>query len=114
MSNFKKATVSAVRDTEAVDGLLTGDHWVPVYEQPLFTPKKLKMVCIGAGYSGLMLAHKVKWELKLDHFLDLTIYEKNHDIGGTWLENVYPGVAWFVECIPRLETQMTDMDQCSS
>jgi cation diffusion facilitator CzcD-associated flavoprotein CzcO len=29
----------------------------------------------------------------LDSFMDLTIYEKNADVGGTWLENRYPGVA---------------------
>lgn len=27
-------------------------------------------------------------------FVDLTIYEKNQDVGGTWLENRYPGIAW--------------------
>ncbi|KAF7629455.1 hypothetical protein AFLA_013169 [Aspergillus flavus NRRL3357] len=26
-------------------------------------------------------------------FLDLTIYEKNPEVGGTWFENIYPGVA---------------------
>ncbi|KAJ4229257.1 hypothetical protein NW757_014067 [Fusarium falciforme] len=28
-----------------------------------------------------------------DSFIDLAIYEKNPDVGGTWLENRYPGVA---------------------
>lgn len=79
-----------------INGGHDASNWVPVLENPLFTPRKLRVVCIGAGYSGLMLAHKIKWEQKLDDFLDLTIYEKNHDVGGTWLENVYPGVAWLV------------------
>jgi hypothetical protein len=96
MPAFKTEVSPGAHQTNDVDGLHDESHWVPIYEQPLFTPKKLRMVCIGAGYSGLMLAYKIKWELKLDNFLDLAIYEKNHGIGGTWLENVYPGVAWLV------------------
>ncbi|KAE8379064.1 putative flavin-binding monooxygenase [Aspergillus bertholletiae] len=57
-----------------------------------FSPRKLRVVCIGAGISGLTIAYKLKHEKPLD-FVDLTIYEKNSEIGGTWLENVYPGVA---------------------
>ncbi|WPH02915.1 Hypothetical protein R9X50_00578500 [Acrodontium crateriforme] len=64
-----------------------------VVEHAAFEPRKLRVVCVGAGYSGLILAHKFKHEMKIDHFADLCIYEKNHDIGGTWLENRYPGVA---------------------
>ncbi|PWY76999.1 FAD/NAD(P)-binding domain-containing protein [Aspergillus heteromorphus CBS 117.55] len=56
-----------------------------------FTPRKLKIVCIGAGFSGLILAHKLQHEQPLD-FVDFTIYEKNQEVGGTWFENIYPGV----------------------
>lgn len=65
-----------------------------IQEQPAFTRRKLKIVCIGAGYSGLTLAHKIMHEHKLEDVLDLTIYEKNADVGGTWYENRYPGAAW--------------------
>lgn len=64
-----------------------------IVEQPAFAPRKLRIVCIGAGYSGLTLAHKLKHELKLDSQFDFTIYEKNADVGGTWWENRYPGAA---------------------
>jgi cation diffusion facilitator CzcD-associated flavoprotein CzcO len=60
-----------------------------------FTPRKLRVVCIGAGFSGLTVAYKLKHERPLD-YVDLTIYEKNHEVGGTWFENVYPGVGWCV------------------
>lgn len=53
-------------------------------EQPILTRRKLKMVCIGAGYSGLTLAHKIQHEQKLEDDIDFTIYEKNPDVGGTW------------------------------
>lgn len=67
--------------------------WVPVSEQPIFTPRRLRVICVGAGFSGLMLAYKYKYETPMDDYVDLTIYEKNHDVGGTWLENRYPGIA---------------------
>ncbi len=69
-------------------------NWVPVLEQAMFTPRKLRLVCIGAGFSGLTLAHKISQELRLEDKLDLQIYEKNPEVGGTWYENRYPGIAW--------------------
>ncbi|KAM5344687.1 hypothetical protein ACJ41O_010549 [Fusarium nematophilum] len=62
-------------------------------EQPLHTPRKLRVVCVGAGYAGLMVAYKWKYQTPMEDFVDLVIYEKNSDVGGTWLENRYPGVA---------------------
>jgi cation diffusion facilitator CzcD-associated flavoprotein CzcO len=40
-----------------------------------------------------MLAYEAKYNESLQGFIDLTIYDKNHDVGGTWLVNRYPGVA---------------------
>ncbi|KAH8807115.1 hypothetical protein F5884DRAFT_702964 [Xylogone sp. PMI_703] len=74
-------------------GPLEQGNWVPISEQPSLTPRKLRVVCIGAGYGGLMLAHKVKYDWKMEDIVDLQIYEKNPDIGGTWYENRYPGAA---------------------
>lgn len=74
----------------------TPANWVSVKEEPVYARRKLRMICIGAGYSGLTLAHKIKHELKLADEIDLTIYEKNPQVGGTWFENTYPGVAWYV------------------
>ncbi|OJJ05818.1 hypothetical protein ASPVEDRAFT_87153 [Aspergillus versicolor CBS 583.65] len=56
-----------------------------------FAPRRLRVVCIGAGFSGLIMAYKLKHERPLN-FVDFTIYEKNPEVGGTWYENVYPGV----------------------
>ncbi|TVY47159.1 putative sterigmatocystin biosynthesis monooxygenase, partial [Lachnellula occidentalis] len=69
------------------------ENWVPILEQPILTPRKLRVVCVGAGYSGLTLAHKIQHEFKLEDRIDLGIYEKNPDVGGTWFENKYPGAA---------------------
>ncbi|KAH6661828.1 hypothetical protein B0J14DRAFT_622108 [Halenospora varia] len=33
-------------------------NWIPVHEEPLYTPRKIRIIIIGAGFSGLMAAHK--------------------------------------------------------
>ncbi|KAM0424357.1 hypothetical protein ACHAPT_010504 [Fusarium lateritium] len=75
------------------NGLAKPSNWVPVTDAPAYTPRKLRVICIGAGFSSLMMAYHWKHHLKMGDFVDLTIYEKNSDVGGTWLENRYPGVA---------------------
>ena len=67
---------------------------IPIPERPIHSPRRLRLVCIGAGYAGLMIAYKIKHQMKMEDMIDLCIYEKNEDVGGTWLENRYPGVAW--------------------
>lgn len=56
---------------------------------PFRTARPLKIICSGAGFSGLNLAHAV--QTGAIENCDLTIYEKNSSIGGTWFENAYPG-----------------------
>jgi hypothetical protein len=52
--------------------------------------RPMRVVTIGAGYSGIMLAYEIERELQnVKH----VIYEKNGDIGGAWLENRYPNCA---------------------
>jgi 4-hydroxyacetophenone monooxygenase len=48
--------------------------------------RKFSVVIVGAGMSGLLVAHRLR-----QAGIDFTIIEKNDDVGGTWLENVYPG-----------------------
>ncbi|KAM3423103.1 hypothetical protein BST61_g561 [Cercospora zeina] len=65
---------------------------VTVGEQPIFTRRKLRVVAIGAGFANIVLAHKHK-HVGDNSYIDLAIYEKNPEVGGTWYENRYPGVA---------------------
>ena len=58
--------------------------------KPIDELRPIKVVCIGAGYSGILTAIRFPQRIKN---LDLKIYEKNADIGGTWFENRYPGIA---------------------
>ncbi len=57
-------------------------------EHPLFEKRPIRMVCVGAGAAGLQIAYKAERVLEN---VELQIYEKNSDVGGTWLENRYPG-----------------------
>ena len=41
---------------------------------------------IGAGMSGILAAHRLQ-----QAGIPCTVLEKNADVGGTWLENTYPG-----------------------
>lgn len=61
-----------------------------VQEKPLGYPRPLRVIAVGAGASGLNFARQV--ELHMSN-IDLTIYEKNPEVGGTWWENRYPGCA---------------------
>lgn len=50
--------------------------------------RKIRVLSIGAGVSGIMNAYHIQKYLEnVEH----VVYEKNEDIGGTWLENRYPG-----------------------
>jgi hypothetical protein len=70
--------------------------WVPLKEEPAFTPaKKLRIVCIGAGFSGMIMAQKVYYDEQYKDLVDFRVYEKNSSVGGTWFANQYPGVAWY-------------------
>lgn len=77
-------------------------NWIAVDPDKFaFTPRKLRVVCIGAGISGLTLAHDIKHKKGAGYseYIDLTIYDKNHEVGGTWIEHNYPGLRWYVDLL---------------
>lgn len=61
---------------------------------PAWTPRrKIRVVTIGAGFSGLMLAYKFQHRSpEFQEMVEHTIFEARADIGGTWLVQRYPGV----------------------
>ncbi|KIX06631.1 uncharacterized protein Z518_04607 [Rhinocladiella mackenziei CBS 650.93] len=72
--------------TAAVDGPY---QILPQYHSK---PARFRIACAGAGASGLCLAYKLQ-KMMVPGSWELTIFEKNDSIGGTWYENTYPGVA---------------------
>ena len=68
---------------------------IPMKETPAWRPsKKLRVVTVGAGYSGMILAQKLqhKYAGEMDQIVEHVIYEARDSVGGTWGVNTYPGV----------------------
>lgn len=61
-----------------------------ISERAINQPRPLKVIYIGAGISGILAAIKFRQAVPT---LDLVLYEKNPELGGTWYENRYPGCA---------------------
>ncbi len=61
-----------------------------IEDRSVDTIRPLRIICIGAGISGIITAIRFPQRLKN---IELVIYEKNRDVSGTWLENRYPGCA---------------------
>lgn len=51
--------------------------------------RKPRVLILGAGMSGMLMGIQLK-RMGMD---DFTIYEKAREVGGTWRENRYPGLA---------------------
>ncbi|GCB21620.1 putative sterigmatocystin biosynthesis monooxygenase stcW [Aspergillus awamori] len=67
----------------------TPDPWI-VQERSVDEARPLRVVVIGSGISGIVAS--IRFRQRIPN-LDLCVYEKNADVGGTWLENRYPGCA---------------------
>ncbi|KAF1941982.1 FAD/NAD(P)-binding domain-containing protein [Clathrospora elynae] len=59
-------------------------------DAPVENLRPLKVVVIGAGYSGIYCGIRIPERLRN---VELVIYEKNAGVGGTWFENRYLGCA---------------------
>ncbi|RYN67830.1 putative sterigmatocystin biosynthesis monooxygenase [Alternaria tenuissima] len=68
----------------------TDQNGYRINEQPMGTKRKVKVILMGAGASSLNFFKKAEEEME---GLEMVCYEKNRDVGGTWLENRYPGCA---------------------
>ncbi|KAK4171059.1 putative Sterigmatocystin biosynthesis monooxygenase [Triangularia setosa] len=68
----------------------TPSHGYRIKEAPLGSPRPFRVVCIGAGYSGLLLSIIVSQKMQEEN-LEYQVYEMNGDLGGKWLVNRYPG-----------------------
>ena len=63
------------------------------YDQPVKDPKRWSVVIVGAGASGLCMAKRLL-DVGIENFV---VLEKAKSAGGTWRQNVYPGVS---TCVP--------------
>ncbi|KAI0799432.1 hypothetical protein GGR55DRAFT_668922 [Xylaria sp. FL0064] len=72
------------------DGTPSGRDAIKRLEGPINAEKRIRIVIVGAGASGLLVAYKLQKDFKN---VSLIIYEKNAAVGGTWYENRYPRCA---------------------
>ena len=56
----------------------------PLYKHCIDADRRVKVICIGAGFSGILAG--IRFPQRIQN-LDFTIYEKNPEVGGTWYEN---------------------------
>ncbi|KAK7544599.1 uncharacterized protein J3D65DRAFT_27201 [Phyllosticta citribraziliensis] len=68
----------------------TSSEAFQIHEQPVENSRRLRIIVIGAGYSGVYLGIRIPEKLRN---VELVIYEKNPGVGGVWWENRYPGCA---------------------
>lgn len=74
-------------DTETMSpGGLTNVGGYRLQDAPLGNRRRFRVVCIGAGYSGLLLSIIISQKMQ-GRNIDLQVYEMNDDLGGTWLKN---------------------------
>jgi hypothetical protein len=66
-----------------------------LHNTPIENQRPQKVIVIGAGYSGIY--HGIRIPERLRN-VELTIYDKNAGVGGTWFENRYPGCACDIPC----------------
>lgn len=56
----------------------------PLFDHCVDDLPRVKVICIGAGFSGILTA--IRFPQRVSN-LDLVVYEKNPEVGGTWFEN---------------------------
>jgi heterodisulfide reductase subunit A-like polyferredoxin len=68
------------------NGITNGTAKTPfkISDAPVENQRRLKVIVIGAGYSGIYCGIRIPERLRN---VELVIYEKNAGVGGTWYEN---------------------------
>lgn len=77
------AYLGMMEEELALDGDVRGVQWT---KGELAADRDFKVVIIGAGMSGIIAAYRLA-----QAGVDYVVLDKNDDVGGTWLENTYPG-----------------------
>lgn len=77
-------------------------------EEPIGTRRPIRVVCMGAGYSGLMMAIMFSQQMQGKN-AELVVYERNEDLGGTWLLNRYDCGDYLSRCIHVLTSYEIDI-----
>lgn len=95
--------IPTMHTNSATNGATNGATKTPfkLNDVPVENLRPLKVIVIGAGYSGVYCGIRIPEKLRN---VELVIYEKNAGIGGTWYENRYLGCACDVPCKSQMST----------
>ncbi|KAF3479651.1 uncharacterized protein GIQ15_06627 [Arthroderma uncinatum] len=74
----------------APSGYRVTDHMI---NEPRPGKESFKIIMVGCGPAGIDFLHHVTKEFGPGSGVEFACFDKNHDVGGTWLENRYPGCA---------------------
>jgi len=87
------ATLNGIKATHANGTSSSSKYAIPLNQQLAFTPRKIRVITIGAGYSALVIAHNFQHKNpEMQDIVEHKIFEGRSEVGGTWLVNTYPGV----------------------
>ena len=89
VSFYQELALEQAKAEEGTPGYASDRLAHAISRVPMRTPRAIKVICAGAGFSGLSFAHEV--EAGNIPNCTLEVYEKNSTVGGTWFENRYPG-----------------------
>lgn len=67
-------------DSKTANGVNNTPQW-SVHDSPIENQRPIKVIVIGAGYSGIYLGIRLPERLRN---CELVIYEKNKGVGGAW------------------------------
>lgn len=87
-----------LQDGAKLNGMSTDTIGIPssineeycIRENLMGTKRQMKIIFMGMGCSGISFAYQ--HERRMEN-VELVVYEKNEDVGGTWPENRHPGCA---------------------
>jgi 4-hydroxyacetophenone monooxygenase len=75
--------LAMMQEELALDGDLRAAQW---RKDELAPDRPFLVAVVGAGMSGIIAAYRLA-----QAGIDYVVLDKNEDVGGTWLENTYPG-----------------------
>ena len=80
------AEAASIQTNVVSNGVTTGTATkrFNLHDSPIENLRPLKVIVIGAGYSGIYCGIRIPEKLRN---VELVIYEKNAGVGGTWWEN---------------------------
>ncbi|KAL2266617.1 hypothetical protein VTJ83DRAFT_5969 [Remersonia thermophila] len=80
------------------EAAINNHDYFTLKDAPVENLRPLRVVVIGAGFSGILAAIRIPERLRN---VELIVYEKNEDVGGVWWLNKYPAHSYQYSFAPN-------------